>query len=205
LIFADHKGIYLSLWSPPMSWDHHTVFCHFKTIVYHFSVALLTCAHYFCVLHQYPPCTDLVLEQYLLCTFFVSRGDIPRAFHSMHYTMPKFNTPPPRTNTLRAPLTKLSRDNIYPYCACTNQTPLRSTNNVHTTHAIIMCVHTVRTLLCVCRPHNAKFSVCTRTPTFFRAMPKFRARTITPTFFHAVPKFSARNSTPTFFHVTPKI
>jgi hypothetical protein len=71
--------------------------------------------------------------------------------------MPNFNMTPPCTNTLRVPLTKLSWDNIYPHCVRTKKIPLRSTNTAHTTQAIIMCLHTVHTLLCVCTPHNAKF------------------------------------------------
>jgi hypothetical protein len=88
------------------------------------------------------------LHYYLLRTVFVSHADIPHTFHSTRCTMPKFSTPPPRTNTLRAPLTKLSRDNIYPHCARTNQTPLRSANTAHTTHTIIMCVHTAHLIMC---------------------------------------------------------
>jgi hypothetical protein len=51
---------------------------------------------------------------------FLNRTNIPRAFHYTHFTMPKFSMPPLRTNTLRTPLTKLSRDNIYPHCVRTN-------------------------------------------------------------------------------------
>jgi hypothetical protein len=46
--------------------------------------------------------------------------------------------------------------------------------------------------------------VCTRTPTFFRAVPKFSARTKKPLFFYAVPKFSAHTRTLTFFCAAPK-
>jgi hypothetical protein len=46
--------------------------------------------------------------------------------------------------------------------------------------------------------------MCTQTPTFFRAAPKFSARTRTPTFFCTVPKFSVRTSTPMFFRAMPK-
>ena len=86
---------------------------------------------------------------------------MPRTFHSTCYFMPKFSTPPPRTNTLCAPLTKLSRDNIYPHCACTNTFSLHSANTVHTTRAIIMCVHTAHTLLCVCTSHTSIMCVHT--------------------------------------------
>jgi hypothetical protein len=59
--------------------------------------------------------------------------------------MPKFSMSRLRTKTLRAPLTKLSCDNIYPHCACSYQTPLCCANISHNTHAIIMNVHTVHT------------------------------------------------------------
>jgi hypothetical protein len=103
----------------------------------------------------------------------------------------------------RAPLTKLSCDNIYPHCAHTNQTPLHSAHTVHTTRTIIMCVHTAHTLLCVCTQRNAKFNTCTRTPTFFRAASKFSVHTHTPTFFRAASKFSAHTRTPIFFLAAP--
>jgi hypothetical protein len=143
------------------------------------------------------------LHYYLLHAVFVSCSNIPCTFHYMHCTMPKFSISPLCTNTLHAPLTKLLHDNIYPHCTCTNQTPLRSTNTTHTMHAIIMCVHTAHTLLCVCTPCNAKFNVHTCTPIFFHAAPNFSARSHTPIFFHAVPKFITRTSTPLFFHVVP--
>jgi hypothetical protein len=186
------------------------------TTMHHFSVAPITGAHYFCVARQYPPRKILVLALLPVAQIFVSHTDIPHTFHSTCCTMPNFSMPPPHTNTLHAPLTKLSRDNIYPHCTRTNQTPLRSANTVHTTHAIIMCVHTTCTLLCICTLCNAKFSAhphtnmhqnlvrVHHTPTFFRAVPKFSARTRTPTFFHTVPKFSAHTHTPTFFRAVPK-
>jgi hypothetical protein len=59
--------------------------------------------------------------------------------------MLEFSTSPPRIKTLRAPLTKLSRDNIYSHCAHNYQTPLRCANIAHTTHAIIINVHTLQT------------------------------------------------------------
>jgi hypothetical protein len=116
------------------------------------------------------------LHYYLLCTIFVSRMGIPCTFHSTRCTMPKFSMPPPCTNTLCTPLTKLSRDNIYPYCACTDETPIRFANTTHTMDAIIMCVHTTHTLSCVCTPctsitHASLYSHCAmlnlaRTPTY---------------------------------------
>jgi hypothetical protein len=112
----------------------------------------------------------------------------------MQCTMPKFSTPQPCTNTLRAPLTKLSHDNIYSHSARTNKI-----------HLALPILHTPRApLLCVCAPRNAKFSARSRTPTFFHATPKFSVRTHTPTFFRATPKFSARTYTPTFFRAVPK-
>jgi hypothetical protein len=63
-------------------------------------------------------------------------------FHSTCCTMLKFNTPPPRTSTLRKPLIKLSRNNIYLHCAHTNKIPLCSVNTAQTMQAIIMRVHT---------------------------------------------------------------
>jgi hypothetical protein len=140
--------------------------------------------------------------------------DILSAFHSTRYTMLKFSTLPLHTNSLRAPLTKLSRDNMYSYCAHTNQTPMHSANTVHTMHTIIMCVHTTHNLLCVftsrtsithasLNPHCAMLNLV-RTPIFFCAMPKFSAHTHTPKFFHVTPKFSAHTRTPTFFCAVPK-
>jgi hypothetical protein len=144
------------------------------------------------------------LHYYLLHKIFVSRPDILRAFYSTCCTMTKFSTLPSHTNTLRAPLTKLLYDNIFLYCTCTNQTPLRYTNTAHTTRAIIMCVHTVHTLLYICTPCNAKFNTCTHTPTLICVAPKFNARTYTPIFFHAAPKFSARTRTQKIFRAVPK-
>jgi hypothetical protein len=135
---------------------------------------------------------------------FVSHIDITCTFHSMRYTMLMFGTPPPRTNTLRAPLTKPLCNNISPHCARTNQTPLCSTNTMHTMCTIIMCVHTAHTILCICTPRNAKFSACNYTSTFFCKVPKFSVCTHTPKFFHAVLKFNARTCTLTFFRVAPK-
>jgi hypothetical protein len=60
----------------------------------------------------------------------------------MPCTMPKFSTPTPRTSSLRAPLTKLSCDNIYSHCMCTNKIPLCYVNTAHTTCTISMSVHT---------------------------------------------------------------
>jgi hypothetical protein len=141
------------------------------------------------------------LHYFLLCTIFVSHADILRAFHSTHCTMPNFSMLPLHTNTLHAPLTKLSH-NIHPHCACTNDNPLCSANTAHTTHSIIICVHTAHTLICVCTPCNTKFSVCTCTPTFFHATPNFSTRIYTPTFFRGLPNFSTR--TPIFFYMAPK-
>jgi hypothetical protein len=155
------------------------------TTVHHFSVAPITGAHYFCVApistaHNFGSCTNTCCMQFFFVSFLY-RANIPRAFHSTRCTMPNFSTPPPRTNTLCAPLTKLSCDNIYPHCACTNKIPLCSANTVHTTCAIIMCVHTARALLCVCTckrtsimhvspqsalARNAKFSVHPHTNIF---------------------------------------
>jgi hypothetical protein len=122
----------------------------------------------------------------------------------MHCTMPKFSIPLPHTNTLRAPLTKRLHANIYPHCVCTNQTPLRSANIMHTTRIIIISVHTTHTFLCICTPRNDKFTTRTYTPTFFHATPKFSARTSMSIFFCAVPKFSVHTSTPMFFCAVPK-
>jgi hypothetical protein len=157
-------------------------------IMHHFSVTPITCAH-FCVTRQYPLRKVLVLAILPVACTFLSFVDIMHAFHSTLYTMPNFSMPPPRTNTLRAPLTKLSRDNIYPHCTHNNQTPLRYANNGYTTCTIIMCVNIVHTIFCVCTPHNLKFSTHTRTPTFFRAAPKFSSRTLTPIIFRAVLDF----------------
>jgi hypothetical protein len=160
------------------------------------------------------------LHYYLLRVISISLVDILHTFHSMCCTMLRFSTPPPHTNTLRTPLTKLSRDNICPHCTHTNQTHLCFANIVHMMHAIISHVYTTSTLLCICTLHNAKFSACTRTRTFFRATPnvnactctsiffcvapKFWAHTNTLTFFHAIPKVSVCTRTPTFFHAMPK-
>jgi len=51
----------------------------------------------------------------------------------------------------------------------------------------------------MCTLRNAKFSARTRTPTFFRTVPKFGARARKPLFFRAVPKFSVHTSMPIFF------
>jgi hypothetical protein len=135
---------------------------------------------------------------------FVSYVDILHAFHSIRCTMPKFIMPPLHTTMLHAPLTKLSHDNIYPHRACIKKTPMRSTNTMHTTCTIIMFVHSACTLLCICTQHNAKFSVQTHTPTFFRVEKKFSARTYTQTYFCATPKFSVHTCTPTFFRAAEK-
>jgi hypothetical protein len=109
--------------------------------------ALLLCRAPISTAHSFGSCTITCCAQFLYRTL------IFHAFHSTRCTMPKFSMPPPRTNTLRAPLTKLSRDNIYPHCARTNQTPLRSANTAH--HA---------PLLCVCTPCNAPYCICVCTP-----------------------------------------
>jgi hypothetical protein len=116
--------------------------------VYHFSAALITCAQYFCFARQYPPCIVLFLALLPIARsffFFVSHTNILCAFHSTHYTMPNFSIPPPRTKTLRAPLTKLLREKFYPYCTHNYHTPLRCANTAHTTHTIFMSVHTTHT------------------------------------------------------------
>jgi hypothetical protein len=98
----------------------------------------------------------------------------------------------------------------------TNQTPLHSANIAHTTRAIIMCVHVVHTLSCVCTlcasiTHESlylhcamlnlahasayqHFSVrhqnlaCAPAHQHFSALcQNFSARTYMPTSFHAVP------------------
>jgi hypothetical protein len=55
-------------------------FCAPISTMHFFSVALTTCALYFCIVHQYP-----------LRTVLVSRTDTPHAFRPMHCTMSKFN------------------------------------------------------------------------------------------------------------------
>jgi hypothetical protein len=126
------------------------------------------------------------LHYFLLHAVFVSHDDIPCTFHSTHCTMPKFSTPPLRTNILR------------------------STNTAHTTRTIIMCV-TPHNAKFSTRTHTPtffratpKFSARTRTPTYFCAVPQFSACTRTPTFFLVVPNFSAHSHTPTFFCAAPK-
>jgi hypothetical protein len=146
----------------------------------------------------------LFLHHYMLRTIFVMQTNIPCTFHSTCCIMPNFSTPPQCTNTLHAPLTKLLREKIYPHCVRTNQTPLRSANTAHITCALIICVHTVHTLLCACTQRNSKFIMHTLTPTFFCVAQKFSAHSRTPRFFYAMPNFSACTSTPTFFHVVPK-
>jgi hypothetical protein len=165
------------------------LFGHFKTIVYHFSVAPLTCVHYFYVTCQYPPRIVFVLRIDILC-----------AFHSTRCTMLEFSMSPLRTKTLCAPLTKLSRDNIYSHCARNYQTPLHYANTARTTCTIIMNVHTMHTSYAYAHCAMLKLS---HTPThkhFSARRPKFSAHTCTLTFFHAVPKFSVCTSMPTFFH-----
>jgi hypothetical protein len=100
--------------------------------------------------------------------------------------MPYFSMSPSHTKTLRAPLTKLSCDNIYSHCARTNKL-LCALPTLHTPHTL---------LLCVCTPWNSKFIAWSCTPTFFRATLKFSPHTRTLTFFRAAPKFSAHTSTP---------
>jgi hypothetical protein len=128
------------------------------TTEHHFYVVPITGVHCFCVARQYPSRTILVLALIPIAdNFFVSHTNIPHAFHSTRCTMPKFSTPPLRNNTLRVPLTKLSRDNIYPHCARTNKIPLRYVNIAHTTCAIFLCVHTAHTLLLMCHSiHTAQ-------------------------------------------------
>jgi hypothetical protein len=131
--------------------------CASITTMHHFSIAPINGVHYFCVARQYPPCTILVITLILVAHnfFYVSHANIPHIFHSTCYIIPKSSKPPMRTNTLRASLTKLSCDNINPHCMHTNKISLRSTNTVHTTCAIIMCVHTAHNLLCVCTPRTS--------------------------------------------------
>jgi hypothetical protein len=127
-------------------------------------------------------------------------------FHSTHCTMQNFITPLTRSNTLRALLTKLSCDNIYPQCACTNKIFLQSRNTAHTMHAIIMHVHTMHqyyTCITQSTLRNAKFSACTHMPIFFRTMPNFSVRTHMPIFFNTTPNFSERTRMLIFFHATP--
>jgi hypothetical protein len=141
------------------------------TNVDHFSVAPITGAHYFCVACQYPRVHNFGSCTNTCCVQFLCRVLI---FH-VHFTLrvapcQSLVCPPPCTSTLRAPLTKLSCDNIYPHCACTNKIPLRSVNTVHTMRAIIMCVHTMcQYYACATQstPCNAKFSAHTHAPKFF--------------------------------------
>jgi hypothetical protein len=120
--------------------------------------------------------------------------------------MPMFSTPPPCTVTLGAPLTKLSRDKIYPYCACPNKIPLRYVKIAHTMCAIIVRAHNMRQYYaCITQyaPCNAIFSTYNRTPIFFCATPNFSVCTRTPIFFRSVPNFSAYTSMPIFCRATP--
>jgi hypothetical protein len=135
---------------------------------------------------------------YLLHTIFVSQVDIACTLHSMCCTMPKFSMPHD------APTTTLSCHNLYSHYVCTKNISLHFANIAHPMPSIIMYLHTMHNLLCLCTPHNAKFSVRTCTSTFFHVVPKFSTCTRTQTFFCAVPKFSARTHTPTFFCVVPK-
>jgi hypothetical protein len=184
------------------------------TNVDHFSVAPITGAHYFCVACQYPPRTILVHALIPVAQFFVSHANILCALHSMCCTMPKFSMPPPCTSTLRAPLIKLSRDNIYPHCACTNKIPLCSVNTAHTMCAIIMCVHTAKfsaSIIAACAtqsaPCNAKFSAHTlpRMP-IFCAHPRTNIFRIT-TLHRAMPNLSVHTRAPIFsvhYHSAPR-
>jgi hypothetical protein len=89
------------------------------------------------------------LHYSLLHAIFVSCTDIPHTFHSMHCTMPEFSMLQPHTNTLHTPLTKLSCNNIYPYCACTNQTPLCFANTAHHALHYYVCAHRAHLITCM--------------------------------------------------------
>jgi hypothetical protein len=170
--------------------------------------ALLMCRMPISTTHNFGSYTNTCCTQSVFVSraIFVSSANILHAFHSTHFTMPKFSMPPPCTNTLRTPLTKLLHDNIYPHCTCTNKILVHSPKTMHTTHAIIMCVHTVcQYYACIIQSTscNAKFSTCTHFPIFFHTAPNFNAHTYTQIFFCAAPIFSVHSSMPIFFHATP--
>jgi hypothetical protein len=105
----------------------------------------------------------------------VAHTNIPRELYSTRCTMPSLVCLTVHQYFAHAPFTKLSCDNIYPHCACTNKTPLYSTNTTHTTRAIIIflwtpkiyCAHLHTNIF----PRDAQNLV--HTPTFFHAVSNF--------------------------------
>jgi hypothetical protein len=142
----------------------------------------------------------------------VSRTNIPHAFYSTCCTMPKFSTSPPRTSTPRTPLTKLSRDNIYPHCVHTNKN-LSALCQYCTHHArhYYACAHPVHQYIYIyiyifffMECHSApNLSAQTRVPKFFCAMSNLSVHTHAPIFFRMMPNFCARTRMKIFFHATP--
>lgn len=149
-------------------------FAHFRTTVYHFFVASITCTHYFSVVRQYP-----------LRSLFVSHADILHAFHSTHCTMPNFSMPHYATTKLLCALPIL----------CTPRVPLLF---FHAAPKFSAHTHTP-TFSAPCQ----KFSVHTIIPTFSRTVSRFRAHTITPLFSRPVPNFSACTRMLTCFYAVP--
>jgi hypothetical protein len=182
------------------------------TNVDHLSFTPINGAHYFCVARQYSPRTILVHALIPVTCNFCVITNIMCTFYSTCYTMPKFSTLPPRTSTLRAPLTKLSCDNIYPHCARTNKIPLSSVNIMHTTHTIIMHAPNARTSIthAPLNMHCAMLNlVCTSTCRYFshittlhHATQNLSVQTRAPIFFahyHVAPNLSAQIHAPIFF------
>jgi hypothetical protein len=141
------------------------------------------------------------------------------AFHSTRCTMPNFSMPPPHINTPSAPLIKLSRDNIYLHCACTNKIPLHFINTAYTMHDIIIGAHTAHDSIthAPLNPHCAMLNLVHRLAhqyfpcitTLHCTMPNLSAHTRTPIFFvhfHYAPrntKFKCTHPHTIIFHALP--
>jgi hypothetical protein len=145
----------------------------------------------------------------MLCASFLSHVNILRALHSMRCTIPNFSTLPPRTSTLRAPLIKLSRDNIYPHFARTNKIPLRSVNTAHITCANITHVplNLYYTMLNLVRTPEHQYFPCITT--LHRKAPNLNMHTRAPIFstrYHSIKhnaKFKCRHPRTNIFRMLP--
>jgi hypothetical protein len=100
---------------------------------------LLLCRAPIFIVHNFGSCTNT------RCAQFLCRMPIFRAHFSLRIVPCKILVCPHlHTSTPPTPLIKLSCNTIDPHCAHTNKIPLRSVNTLHTTHTIIIRVHTTR-------------------------------------------------------------